>query len=634
MTESKTILEQLNSAGVLEAIDIHFARYIIRRAGHAGESDNPALFAAAALTLRAVRAGHTCLDLRRLAGDVAFEKNGGSAVISFPIDGAIERAVRDATGVVATASDEVDSAAPAPLVIDGSGRLFLFKYLMFEKTIAGKIRELASVPETAAVEIPPQAVQYLQKDAAAKGADGPDWQKVAQMAAMSSGFAVITGGPGTGKTTTVARILALLVACGGHGVRRILLAAPTGKAAARMAEAINNAKKHSLQDIPSEVLDKIPDTAGTIHRMLCPDPARVTFRRGRDNPLEADVIVIDEASMIDAALMSRLLEAVPAGAKLILVGDKDQLSSVEAGSVFADICRDAGKVPNTVGFAEKCAAVTGCVIEHGADGAGSWLRDSIVVLTKNHRARCEGIKRLAAAVRAGDAAGAMGVLGGGSSDVVWIDPDGRDAGELLMALAAEGYDKYGNVVKNGVSPADVFAAFGGYRMLCATRGGEWGSDTANAVAGGILRDILRIPYADYFTGFPVMVTRNDAAFNLFNGDIGIVLPGNGGERGLDVCFMGVSGGAGAGPVWRRCALLPPHEAAFAMTIHKSQGSEFDEVCLLLPGHDMPILTRELIYTGITRARSRVTIVARESILASAIARPVMRDSSLGDMLWG
>jgi exodeoxyribonuclease V alpha subunit len=401
-------------------------------------------------------------------------------------------------------------------------------------------------------------------------------QQVAQdlraRGALENRLAVISGGPGTGKTTTLARIIGRLPEGQGKSLR-IALAAPTGKAAARMADALVAA---------GVVVDA---EAQTLHRLLGMRADGSGFRHGRERPLAVDVLAVDEASMIDLSLMAHLLAALPASARLILLGDRDQLSAVEAGAVFADLCASASLAP--------CVTTLTTNFRFGGDS---------------------GIGRLAESLRSGDAVGAIEQLGVGGPDLDWQTQ--RDM-PLLIAAARDGYRPYREAVTAGLPPGELFARFNRFRALCAHRQDVAAINRA-LTAGEALRPA---------PGTPVMVVRNDALVRLFNGDIGLVLP-DPADGSLKACFPDGSNGSRYVPLAR----LPAWEPAWAMTVHKSQGSEFENVLLVLPTAVSPAATRELVYTGVTRARKHVALWAGAAVLRAAIENRAARMTGLREKL--
>ncbi|MDP1652360.1 MAG: exodeoxyribonuclease V subunit alpha [Rhodocyclaceae bacterium] len=405
-------------------------------------------------------------------------------------------------------------------------------------------------------------------------------QQVAQdllaRSALENRLTVISGGPGTGKTTTLARIVGLLQEQSGSQPLRIALAAPTGKAAARMADALAAAGV------------VVNGGAQTLHRLLGMRADGSGFRHDRAHPLAVDVLLVDEASMIDLSLMAHLLAALPADARLFLLGDRDQLSAVEAGAVFADLCASASLTP--------CVTTLTTNFRFGGDS---------------------GIGRLAESLRLGDASGAIEQLRAGGPDLDWQDMSQRGDMRALIVAARDGYRPYRESVAAALPPEALFERFNDFRVLCAHRQDVVAINRA-LMAGDALRPA---------PGTPVMVVRNDPLLRLFNGDIGLVLP-DPADDSLKACFPG----GNDGPRWIPLTRLPAWEPAWAMTVHKSQGSEFENVLLALPSAVSLVTTRELVYTGVTRARRRVVLWASAAVLQAALECRAERMSGLREKL--
>ncbi len=450
---------------------------------------------------------------------------------------------------------------------------------------------------------------------------------------MTKRFSVISGGPGTGKTTTVAKILVLLLEQSGIDLE-IALAAPTGKAAARLKESIISSKNKGSSepgylDCPDRVKEAIPEEASTLHRLLGFISGSPYFRHDQENPLTADIVVVDEASMVDMALMSKLLQALLPRTRLILLGDKNQLASVEAGAVLGDIC-DTGNIHSfSKKFCRDFKEVTGggiLVFPEGSDNPS--ISDCIVQLQTSYRFdENSGIEALSRAVNTGDRAKAETILTSGKyTDLVWKPLPG-DLMRTIEDTVIKGYESY---LKSLEDPGSIFDLFDRFRILCALREGPFGVIAVNRLAERILKNAGLInPVGRWYEGRPVMITRNDYTLNLFNGDVGIVLRDP--ETGDHRVFFPLSGGE-----YRKIhpVRLPEHETVFAVTVHKSQGSEFDSVSLVLPDRDTPVLTRELLYTGITRARDNVEISGTLDVFKMAVSRRIERTSGLRDALWG
>lgn len=520
--------------------------------------------------------------------------------------------------------------AGTPLILDGSARLYLARYFDAEARLARALLQLHhSLPP------PPGAAAktLLHFLFPASRAGEPDWQQLAVALALCRRFTVISGGPGTGKTTTVARLLACLLAempdC------RIGLAAPTGKAAARLQESL----QARAADLPPDIAARLPQGASTLHRLLGLGIDGQAPRYHRDNPLALDLLVVDEASMLDLTLALQVVEALPPQARLILLGDKDQLKAVEAGAVFAALSASPALSPATCAQLAELTGWPASALPQ-AEQPGP-LDDAVVWLSRSHRfAADSALGRLAAALVRGQAAPAMACLQDGGEELALVEASGSGLSPQEFQQLEAGYAPYRQALQQWQAGerdlAPLFAAFDRYRILCATRRGERGVEALNERLCASLRTPGSSAHAGPsapFPGQPLMILRNDPATQLFNGDIGIALED---EEGLGVYFpdgAGVGAGAGA-KSYRRLAptRLPLWETAFALTVHKSQGSEFAAVALVLPAQDSPLLTRELIYTAVTRARTKVQVLARAELLQQAIVRQVRREGGLGERL--
>lgn len=570
-------------------LDRHFARVV----GEASPSANDEVRLAAALVSHQRAAGHACLDLGAAAGswlrDVASDLE--DSPVRLPVLAIWKRALR-ASNAVGRPGDFT------PLVLDEANRLYLHRYWRYETDLAASIRQRAQL-RVAMDEALLEA--SLQRLFPAQGEEF-DGQRHAVRTAATRAFSVITGGPGTGKTRTVVWLLAALLEQAGERPLRIALTAPTGKSAARIAESVRAAK----EQLPCSAALKarLPEEATTIHRLLGAIRNSPRFRHDAANPLAMDIVVVDEASMADLALMAKLFAALPANARVVLIGDKDQLASVEAGNVLGEIC--AG----TEGGSSTASPLAGCVTE----------------LRKNWRFATDAeISSLSRAVNTGDVDVALDRLR--TSPALWRSLPRSE--ELPAALRERILTGYGDAVRER-DPAKAMALLNRFRLLAAVRRGPYGVESLNPLIEALLeREGLISRRGPWYEGRPVIVTRNDPATKLFNGDVGIALPDTGGN--LRVFFPGEDTAEGVRAF--APARLPEHETVFAMTIHKSQGSEFDRVLLVLPERDSPLLTRELVYTGLTRAKSAVELWADEAVLRAAIGRRVQRASGLREALW-
>ncbi|HWD34708.1 MAG TPA: exodeoxyribonuclease V subunit alpha, partial [Casimicrobiaceae bacterium] len=529
------------------------------------------------------------------------------------------------SGVVGTAT----APANLPLVLDDAGRLYLHRYFDYERRLARRLMQLAtsSVHDIADVGALRERLNALFAGNETRLGGRVDWQKVATVLAMLRKLTIISGGPGTGKTTTVVNLLACLLAqdpdC------RIKLAAPTGKAATRMRDAMRVRSQH----LPSKIAARLPDDAFTIHRLLGVTPGSHEFRHHIGNRLPIDVLVVDEASMLDLALATRLLEAVPDSARVILLGDKDQLAAVEAGAVFSEICADPSMSDEMRERVAALAAIAAKLVVPASATETTPLRDSVVWFSDNYRfASDSGIGRLAALVNAGDSVKAMTWLREScDASVTWLEDGGRAPQAATIACARKAYRAYLDAVQSRAAVAAIFAEFGRFRVLCAERDGARGVSGMNEALSRWYRATLDHPLdpgsrSPWYPGRPVIALRNDYLLKLFNGDVGIVLPDDAGN--LMAYFPEADDSFRAIPPAR----LPDHDTAFATTVHKAQGSEFDEVLLMLPAKASRVVTRELIYTGVTRARTRVILASEAEVLAQGVASRTSRHSGLIDRM--
>lgn len=487
-----------------------------------------------------------------------------------------------------------------PFILDDRGRFYLARYHDHEECVAASLRARADIA------LEPQNPTALPRDLSALfPADDPDdRQRLAALLAQFKALTLVSGGPGTGKTTTVVKMLALLQLQAGAAPLHILLAAPTGKAAQRLSESIRGAKA-SLA-VPAAVTMAIPEQAQTLHRLLGAQGDSGRYRHDAGNPLACDVLLIDEASMIDLAMMRAVLAALPPTARLILLGDRDQLASVEAGSVFGDLCTDEGY---SAALAQRLAP---CHVNLQVVPKAQGLSDCRIELTRSYRfAADSAIGALASASRNGDAAGFLAPLAA-AGDVA------RLPSALLREALQQGYAAFRAAARDGDAAA-AFAAFLRFRVLCAHRQGLAGVDGLNA--------LLEPAAGGWYAGRPVIVRANDYALRLFNGDIGICLAT---PEGLRVFFEIAPGQFRVLAPGR----LPAHEPAWAMTVHQAQGSEFDEVLLVLPEAMTPVLNRPLVYTAVTRARTRFTLCASDAVVDAALAALPWRESGLVEKLRG
>ena len=609
MSDMLSLLLQAVEKRLLRPLDIQFARLV------ATESQ-PALLLAAACISAEAGEGHVCLPLSNLCEDSLFAGR----------QPALAQAIWQAAGKpddwpshLADWSAVSDGSRVTPLVLSNQ-RLYLHRLWHSE----GRVADFFAAQDVKTAFDMRAAGDVLNS---LFGDQPENWQKIAAAVALTRKTAVISGGPGTGKTTTVAKLLAALIRLN-PGALRIQLAAPTGKAAARLTESLGRA----LQDlaVSDEERRRFPAEATTLHRLLGAQPDTQRLRYHAGNPLHLDVLVVDEASMVDLSMMAKLIAALPAHARVVFLGDRDQLASVEAGAVLGDICR-CTESGYSLARAEQLALLTGCTLQGSDDGQAPVVRDSICLLQKSYRFDASsGIGQLAKAINLGDAEQVRAVFAAAHDDVSYQTLNSAEAYQVMLDEVAQGYQPFLQLIRQQADPAEVIAAFGRYQLLCALRDGPFGVQGLNQRIEQRLMQLQRIRRpgigSRWYAGRPVMITRNDSALGLFNGDIGITLRDE--EGNLKVFFPLPDGSIKAIQPSR----LPSHETAWVMTVHKSQGSEFDHTALVMPTQFLPVLTRELVYTAITRARKQLTIYSEPGVFQRAVQLQTQRRSGLVERL--
>ena len=605
-------LKMAVSLGLLRNLDLYFAREMFRL----DASSNEQIMLPAALASRAISDGDVCLDLAAVAGTQLKDlKISIEYRLDIPSLDELRETLRSSR-VVGLPGET------APLILDRHDHLYLGRYWWFEKQVADAL--LARAVPLKQGEVDAELLSRgLQRMFSSEYVE-TDWQRVAAAVAVLRRFCVISGGPGTGKTHTVAAILALLLEQSRQHPVRIAMAAPTGKAAARLSESIRNTKPSIACD--DNIKSLIPEQASTIHRLLGIQPGREQPRFNREHPLHVDLLVVDEASMIDLPLMARLLAALPEHARLILLGDKDQLASVEAGSIFADICGKDSASHYTPEFHAQLQHVTGERIDNRQ--SRNAFAESIALLHKSYRfSGEEGIGRLAAAVNRGDSQSVLQLFGQGLEDIFFYTPREEN---IAIELKSRVLQSYAECFQAG-GPREALQCFNQFRILCAVRKGPAGVEQVNRTIEQLLRNqgLIRGD-AQHYRGRLVMVTRNDYSIGLFNGDVGILWPDPDADNRLAAWFVLPNDSMKRVLPGR----LPPHETAYAMTVHKSQGSEFERVLVMLPFEEAGVVSRELLYTGITRARHKTEVWGSERILRNAVENRVRRVSGLSDRLHG
>ncbi len=566
-------------------------------------ADGPLLAASIRTLWRQREQGHVCLQLAAWAGRVGDDEDS-----PFPATGPWRQALRD-SGLCADGSDPEPAT---PLVLVADDRLYLRRDFVAERSIVAFVQQRLAESErmdAATVRGHLQALRLLPAD----GKAPLDAQLLATIAAARSSFLVLTGGPGTGKTTTTARLLAVLLR--EEPKLRIALCAPTGKAATRLLQALR--QRASAEPELAPVAERCQPT--TLHRLLGYLPGPDTFRASANNPLRHDVVVVDEASMADPALLAVLCRALPPHARLLLVGDKDQLAAVAAGQVLGDLCRAAaperGVGSNLAAFVQACVGQSPQPVQTRAPA----IADHVVHLQHSHRFGSRpGIGGFALAVARRDVPAALTAVHAGHADL--LPMANADAAlqmiEPMLLRAVHG------------SADDVAARITALRVLTAARIGPAGAMAWNARIETLLgRHGVRVQ-DPWYEGRPILVVANDHQNHVYNGDLGIVVRGPDGRP--QVCFPRGDGTLRFVPRQR----LPAHETAWAMTVHKSQGSEFDDVLVVLPDHDGPLWQASLLYTAITRGKQRALLLADPTLLQAALARWPERSSGLATALLG
>jgi exodeoxyribonuclease V alpha subunit len=556
----------------LSTLDVHFADFIVRIDRHPCNE----LWWGAALASYSAGRGHTCFNLSD-ATDVPalpFLRTPRNLPPSDIDHWRESLKLCDTVGI---------QGAYTPLVLDPAGRLYLHRCWGYEQQVALGILSRSRPPTINETRLEAALDRYFPT---------VDLQRAAARMALTHRFSVISGGPGTGKTATVARILALLLDMAGDSRPEIVLAAPTGKAAMRLHQSILQAADRLA--LPDEIRNCLPTGVSTIHRLLGVQIRRGGFRHNRDNRLPCDILVVDEASMVDLQLMASLLEALRDDARVILLGDRNQLASVEAGAVLADICDSENQVTIPV-----------------------------TQLTKSYRFGADsGIAALSQLINNGDSTAAVELLKSGRyPDILWRPlPSGKTFEVAFTAAVRSGYAGYAKAA----SPAEALAELNSFRVLSPLRSGSCGVENLNRLSLSALASERKIDPLS-FRMMPVMVTGNNYELGLFNGDTGVVMESDGTPA---VWFENPEGGLRHLSTLR----LPPSEAAFALTVHKSQGSEFDRVLLILPDKMSEVLSRELLYTAVTRARRHIEIWGTEDVFRQAIERLTLRKSGLSERL--
>ena len=627
----------LRDNNLLRDLDVAIARFLKQQCPQASYE----VLLLAAFTSNQQASGHLCLDLKNRALATQLWGTNPPPELVALLPGEPNNWLHELQQ-----STLVSQNGSTPLVLDGR-RLYLRRNWAREVAVADAIEQ-----KQATVNPLPEAPL---REALAKlfpGSDNQtDWQQVACALASRSGISIITGGPGTGKTTTVVRLLGLLqsLAMADNQRLRIRLAAPTGKAAARLTESIGEqvGKLH----VDATVRDAIPTEVTTLHRLLGTRPDSRHFRHHGDNPLHADLVVVDEASMIDMDMMACLLEALSPHTRLILLGDKDQLASVEAGAVMGDLCRHAHEgryKQRTIDFVNDTCGADISDYQETDQNPGNALAQQTAMLRTNWRSKdSPGIGELA---RAGNEENLSQVRKAFQQypDSLHRHPLPSDGQQLETLLLNGSGDQPGlrALFQAVAMPPTQRQEFDGWatallkqlthqQLLSGLRSGPFGVEQLNQRITRHLQQQDLAPEREWYPGRPVMMTRNDYQLGLMNGDVGLTLPLLEEKSGNPELLLRVAFQLPDGRIkWVLPSRLDGVETVYAMTVHKSQGSEFRHTLLVLPDASHPLLTRELIYTAVTRARDRFTLLefGKPSVLDSAVKKRTWRASGLAERL--
>lgn len=600
-------MQKLKDIQVFADIDLEFCRFLQR----VDPKIDPEVLLAAALTSYAYRQGNICISIDRKS----VQQILNDSQLSYP---------EPETWLNKLAGAEVIGRPGdyKPLILDESNRLYLHKLWNYEQVLA---KNIIGRSKRESLEVDRGLLKNGVDRLFDPNDDETDWQAVAAITSVHNNLTVISGGPGTGKTTTVLKILALILEQ--HAERSddlsIALSAPTGKAAARLEESITSSLASLNTD--EKIKNKIPVNGQTLHQLLGARRHSSTFRYNEDNPLPYDIVVVDEASMVDQALMSRLLKALLQDARLILIGDKDQLASVEAGSVLGSICAmDSNRISQS--FARLLKEFSIDIPAESIEEEPVTLTDSIILLEKSYRFKDRsGIPAFSDSINSGNADEAFDLL----------NNDMRKGLRYRKFVSFERFEEdLEDDVNNFVIPllqskdaVEMFDTLQHFRLLSPHRKGPLGVEYLNRKVHSILKQKGLITKFDtWYHGKPIIINQNEYSLGLNNGDIGICQREGRGD--IRILFKSDSGFNSIAP-----SRLPDFSPAYALTVHKSQGSEFEHIKIILPEKSSGILTRELLYTAVTRSRNSVCIVGKEQVLRAMIEAKIVRSSGLKDLLW-
>ncbi|WP_392560220.1 exodeoxyribonuclease V subunit alpha [Orbus mooreae] len=621
------LLDKLKSNGAIAPLDFHLACFLTRQSNLV-EPVAQARFALLIAWLSIeVRSGHVCINLSEITKTNLEYRFGRELTnylfnaLNYPTNEDWFMLCRELGESMVGAGDVL-----SPFVLH-TNRLYFQRMWQYEKHVAGYFNHRLQL------EVPNSMAKTWLSQLFPDDSDNEiDWQKVATASAIIHPVTIVSGGPGTGKTTTISKILVMLTAL--HQEQslqplRIIAAAPTGKAAARLTESLSKAL--ATLDVPQTIKKCIPVEAVTLHRLLGATISSNKYLYNQDNPLSVDILLIDEASMIDLPMMSSVIAALPETSRLILLGDKEQLSSVEAGAVFGDLCEQLNH-----GYSHQHVQLITQLTGYHLIAKNTQLTtaDSICLLQKSYRfSHQSGIGLLSSFVKEGQNQNALQLLLHQEfNDIAFYMMESGEEYRYAVEQCADAYQAYLNIIM--MNPYDVMAvleAFAQFRLLCALRDGPFGVKGLNKVIENRLKQYGHITIAKqdaWYIGRPIMILKNSFSLGLFNGDIGITLPAADDSNKLKVYFLLPNGQIKGVSPFR----LPEHETAYAMTIHKSQGSEFQRIAIILPNEYTPLLSRSLLYTAITRSKEHVAIYSSKNIIEKTINTQINRQSGLADLL--
>ncbi|WP_144206665.1 exodeoxyribonuclease V subunit alpha [Shewanella donghaensis] len=665
------LLKNWQQQGLITPLDRHFALEMassqLAQVDTTDDADNEFLLLICALLSQQLSSQHSCLVIDNIDLNNPFCEQESHCQLTMT-----HQQLSVAIEALACVGQPDENQ---PLIVEHN-RLYLNKYYHFETQVAARLNQLAQVNLTVDTATLPQYLNDLFDEKtdvnntsnAISQSTSINWQKVATATALTKALAVITGGPGTGKTTTVTKLLLLLLT---QSALTIRLVAPTGKAAARLSESIKASKARLVKQVEAtgkqeliDALSKIPEEAATLHRLLGVIPNSHLFRHHKDNPLRLDLLVVDEASMVDLPMMHKLLSALPQKARLILLGDQDQLASVEAGAVLADICAGLkvtdiqSQLPSSMATASpwrmRYSAQQALLLQQlTQQDTGQFthnnpmLGDNLCMLMHSHRFKGDGgIGLLANAVNYVDIKGIRREWRHGHQELTWIEHQADNQSLALLQAAVAAYAEYLQKVLDNQyayseqltavnNAEDIINTFNKFRILCAMRSGEFGVDGMNLAITNVLKQNQWIkPTQEFYLGRPIIIQSNDYNLGLFNGDIGLILQDEHKPERLMAYFVKADGSL----LKVQPARLPNHDSCFAMTVHKSQGSEFEKVAFVLPqkpsNAQWQLLTKELVYTAITRAKEHFICLGTPYVFERASKQVTSRASGLALRLWG